>query len=372
MTAETEVKERIFEAVKKVDGLGKRYDEAMAGMNGRLDAMKKAIEEMKARACAGASAPGIDEETKSMIEYMAGRIRSPMDVKKANVGTAAAVLNPANGGVLAVEDYVRQVQTKMVDGNPLLGEVASYTTSAPILGVPVERGKPSAYFRGELEPASDTKLSLGLVNIPLRSLIARVAMSRVLIADSNIVDAEQYAIGATAETMGRAEEKAILTGNGVNEPSGLLLDKKISKVKTGAAGGVTRDALLDGLMALPEQADPNAKWLMSKGTFAKVVSALGKDSFDVTYGFEKNVPRMLFGKPVVLCAGMPDLGQTKAPAIIVGDLKKGYATVANGGMEFMRDDASGWVDGVVMFNFWAQFGGAVVDPDAFVGFIPGA
>jgi predicted phage gp36 major capsid-like protein len=40
-------------------------------------------------------------------------------------------------------------------------------------------------------------------------------------------------------------------------------------------------------------------------------------------------------------------------------------------MEFLRDDYTGWADGVVYMNMWSQFGGVVVDPDAFVGLIPG-
>lgn len=367
-----EMKEQMTGAVKKIDDLGKKYQTEMTDMQNRMEAMKKSIEDLKALKCAGpAPAPGISEEMKSMIDYMAMRLYSPLDVKKASPADTAAVLNPANGGVLAVEDYVRQVQTKMVDGNPLLGEVSSYVTTANSLGVPVELGKPQAYFLGELETAKETTPNLGMVNIAVKSLRARIPMSRVLLSASNLVSAEEYAVSATADAMGYAEEKAILTGDGVNQPSGLL-NAKLTKTKTGAASGVTREALLDGLMMLPERADPNAKWLMNKSTFAKVVSALGKNTLDVTYGYQEDVPRLLFGKPVVLCASMPDLTQTKSPAIIVGDLRKGYATVTNGSMEFLRDDISAWGDGLVMMNFWAQFGGAVVNPDAFVSFIPGA
>lgn len=373
-----EVKQ-IDEIAVKVGDLGKKYESGMKsatdrldGLDGRMDALCKKMDDMKAMQTAGSAPQSVSEEVKSLIQYMGGVINKG-EVKKANPADTAAVLNPANGGVLAVEDYVRQVQLKMVNRNPVLNEVAHYTTTANILGIPVERGVPDAYFVGELQTATATKPKLGIVNLAVKQLTCRVPMSRVLLADSNLVSAETYAVGRTAEVMGWKEEKSIIAGDGVTQPEGIINNKTVIKnaKKTGAASGVTRDALIEALMALPEDTDGNAKWLMSRSTFASVVNALGTNSVDIAYGYTRDIPRMLFGKPVVLCESMPALTQTAKPAIIVGDLRKGYASATNGGMEFLRDDYTGWADGVVYMNMWSQFGGVVVDPDAFVGLIPG-
>lgn len=351
---------------ESVKGLGAGLEKHQADMA----EVKSAIADLQRRAAYGGAPSGrvVCDGVKSMIDYMAGRTA---EVKAVTAAGVEAVLNPVNGGYLAVEEYVKGVVEMMAEGNPLMGEVDLQSVNANILGVPVEKDRPAVTFQGEIDMTPASTVKVGMVHIPVRQASTAVPLSRALIQGANLVDIEAYTAKAVANAFADKMGEVILTGDGVNQPSGIINNKSLKTVKSGASKGVNVDSLFDVVGALPEQADANAKWFMKKSTFFKIAGALGKDSSYVHMGLSQDIPRSLLGYPVVFCGAMPNMDTDGNIAALFGDMKS-YKAVQAGGIEYLRDPYSDAAQGVVNMRYWTGLGGALVQKDGIIGMKVGA
>lgn len=245
------------------------------------------------------------------------------------------------------------------------------TINANIMGIPVEKARPTVTFQGELDAVTSSTAKLGMVHIPVRQASVKVPISRVLIQSSNLVDIESYTAGAVSKAVADKLGEVIIKGDGVNQPSGIINAAGLKTIKSGASTGVTTDALFDIVGALPEAADANAKWVMKKSTFFEIASVFGDDSSYVHMGLGSGVPRSLLGYPVVFCSAMPNLGTDNNVAALFGDMKS-YKAVQTGGLEYLRDQYTDADQGVVNMRYWTNLGGALVQKDGIIGMKVGA
>lgn len=362
----------IIVEMKSVGDLARGIDGKISGFANDLEQVKSAVAEMQIKgAYVGGATPGaVSPEIKSMIEYMSGAVSAPQ-VKAATAANTEAVLNPVNGGYMAVTEYANKVVEMMVDSNPLIGEVDMMTIGANVLGLPVEKGRPEVRFLGELDTVEPSTVKMGMVNIPIKQASTAVPLSRVLIQSSNLVDIESYTAGAVSKAFADKMGEVILNGDGVTQPSGILNAKGLKSMKTGASKAVTVDALMDVVGALPEKADPNAKWYMKKSTFFKIASTFGKESNFISMGLGDGVPKSLFGYPVVFCPAMPDTATDGNVCALFGDMKS-YKAVQAGGLEYLRDPYTDSAQGVINMRYWTGLGGALVQTDGIISVKVGA
>lgn len=363
MTIKEEIKS-MSELVGTIGAGVKSYNDRIAQLTDTVSELQK-----KMLLQGGAGPTGVSAEVKSMMDYFSGKTSDAE--YKATAANTGAVLNGPNGGYLAVEEYTRKVITKMVDDNPLIPEIDMYSISANIAGFPVEKDLPEANFVGEIDTVGDSKLSLAMANVPVKQMSVNIPMSRVLLNSSNVVDVEGYAIERTSKAIAHKMGKVILTGDGVNQPQGILNSKDLKTVKSGAAMSVTVDQLFAAAGAIPEEASANAKWYMSRQTFFTLAGVFGKDSSYINMGLGESMPRSIFGYPVVLCGDMPAFA-SGSKSILFGDMKAAYKGVQSGPLEFLRDPYSSSAQNVVNLRYWANFGGALVQPEAIIGIKTGA
>lgn len=361
------------DVITEIKGIGesvKGFDAGLTKIQAEVTDIKGAVADLQRKAAYGVPTSGkqVCEGVKSMIDYMAGRTN---EVKAASAAGTEAVLNPVNGGYLAVEEYAKEVVELMVDGNPLMSEVDFRTIGANILGLPVEKARPTVTFQGELDTTPPSTVKVGMVHIPIKQASTKVPVSRVLIQSSNLVDIESYTAQSVAKSYADKMGEVILTGDGVNQPSGILNAPGLVTIKSGASKGVTTDALFDIVGALPEKADANAKWFMKKSTFFKIANTFGKDSSYVHMGLSQDVPRSLLGYPVVFCSAMPDLATDGKVSALFGDMKS-YKAVQAGGLEYLRDPYTDSDNGIINMRYWTGLGGALVQKEGIIGMKVGA
>ena len=115
-------------------------------------------------------------------------------------------------------------------------------------------------------------------------------------------DIEDYVIRRLAKNFGRAEEKACIEGNGVNEPTGILHDEKGAEIAV-IADTLTYDTLIEQYFSVKKEYRKNAVWLMNDVT-ALALRKL-KDA-DGNYLWNSNNDTIL-GKPVYISEFMPDV-----------------------------------------------------------------
>jgi HK97 family phage major capsid protein len=338
--------EQIKSITQGVESIGKKMDEELA-------AIKTAIGDLQAKGAVGEAGRTLDPEVKSMIDYMRGA--------EMKTGTVA---NPTTGGYAAVPSFVSEVVAKYYQENPLLSEITINRIDGNVAVVPVEKGAPNVSWVGETEARSGDVGKLGVANIPMNECIACVPLSNVLINDSNLFNVEQYMADSASKALSREIGKTIISGSGFKQPEGVLTAPGVTPVASGNASKLTTDALFDMVGALPDEAVPGAKWLMSSSTFWNVAKTFGKDSSYVTMPLAAGIQPAILGHSVII-ADMPSV-QANAFPIVFGNFKDGYRGIEHEGLTYLRDPYTGIANGITKTWFSSRFGGQVVNPESFV------
>lgn len=350
----------------EMKGLVEKMGEAKQSVDGivtDIKDMKSAIKDLQIKAGKGRfSASGVKEispEMKGMIENISG-----LESK------TATVANGPSGGYFAIPEFIANVIPKIYDNFPLLEEITTYNVDGNVATIPVETGEPDVTWVGEIETVPESDIGLGIVNIPVNTLSCGVGLSRTIMRNSNLINAETYLIDRTTKAMRRGLGRAILEGTGFKQPEGILSSKKVKTVKSGASKGITTDALFDVVGNFPSELD-SPKWLMSKATFMEIAKQFGKDSSYVTMPLGNAIPPAILGDPVIF-ADMDGLATDGNKAIVYGDFKSGYLGLQGTQMEYIPDQTTKARQGIVQMTYFMPFGGQVIMPEAFETITVGA
>lgn len=269
---------------------------------------------------------------------------------------AMAVGVQADGGYLVHPQFSRETTRIMLETAPLLEDVRTIPlTQGDSFEEPIDRDDAGASWVGETEARGDTKTpQLGLFSAPLHELYAQPKATQKLIdtADRDIIAWLTEKVG---EGFGNKVADAIINGNGVAKPHGILGypsaatgDKTrpwgtLQYIVTGAsgafkaAGADPADCLIDTVASLKAQYRAGAKWYMNRATEALVRKL--KDSqgrFLLVDSLIAGQPSQLLGYPVVPCEQLPDPGANSF-SIAFGNLKKGYTSPQLRVPKFMTD-----------------------------------
>lgn len=322
-----------------------------------------------ARPALAADAPA---QTKALGDYLRhGDEAGLRAVALEQKGLTTAVNN--EGGFLVgarASDSIRGV----LNGAASIRAVAQVTqVDGGLYEVLVDHGDIGAGWSSETAAASETGVSaLERISIPLHELAAMPKASQRLLEDSAF-DVESWLIERAADRFAKAESKAFVIGDGVNQPKGFLAHEqvansgwdwgKIGYVATGADGDFNAadpaDSLIDLVYALDAAYRANAVFVMnsrSAGLVRRFKDASGR--FLWAESMQDCGRPTLLGHAVVTCEDMPDIG-SGAAAIAFGDFNAGYTIVERPDLRVLRDPYSAKPH--VQFYCSARIGGDVTD-----------
>jgi HK97 family phage major capsid protein len=182
--------------------------------------------------------------------------------------------------------------------------------------IPTSSIKPSAQWVNEGAGSDTLKQPInGAVTFTYHKLRCAIAVS--LEANTMAVSAfESLLINNIVEAMVVALEQAIISGNGVSSPKGIL-------TKTPPTGqlltvdALNFSALTNAEAALPQAYENDAVWCMSKKTFMNIygmTDSTGQPIGRVDYGIDGKPIKSLLGRPVVAC----DYVQSYTPGMADG------------------------------------------------------
>jgi HK97 family phage major capsid protein len=167
--------------------------------------------------------------------------------------------------------------------------------------IPTSAVKPTASWVNE--GAGSTKQKKGTSYVDFGYFKLRCAVATTLEVDTMALSAfESALIRNVVEAMTKALEQAIISGDGVTQPKGILTETPA----TGQAltGTPTWEKLVEAEGALPLEYENGAVWCMTKKTFMTFVGEVddgGQPIARVNYGIAGKPERTLLGRPVVLC-----------------------------------------------------------------------
>lgn len=325
----------------------KAIDYALNGIKGRV---------------VGSGEEEADKETKSLVEYM----------KTGRIGTkASTVANPADAGVLAIGEPVRKVFEILHDESPIMQYAEVINIEANVANLVVETGDPEVHWVGETELRPESNIALGQVNVPVNEVTFTKGVSKVLLEDSNVVNVGDFISRTAGKVVSREIGDAFVRGNGDRKPVGLFTSPRLETIKSGKARGITFGALADAIGSIPNAADANARWFMSRATFWAIVKEFGSESAYVNIPLTSSIRPALLGYDVVF-VNSDGLDKDGNICAVFGDVFNAYKVINRRAMTFLRDEVTAAKYGITNMIFSARVGGDLVMPDSVVGIKVGA
>jgi len=226
-----------------------------------------------------------------------------------------AGVDTLGGYITAPQQFVNQL-IKAVDDMVFIRPLATKFTlgRAESLGVPsLDSDISDADWTSELATGNeDNSLSFGKRELHPHPLAKRVKISNKLLSQATI-DPEALVRDRLAYKFGITEEKAFLTGDGVNKPLGLFVasSQGISTARDVVAG-TTTDITMDGLIAckyaLKQQYWARAAWLFHRNAVERIAKL--KDANNGQYIWRESTrvgePDRLLGLPVMMSEYVPN------------------------------------------------------------------
>ncbi|SMH29620.1 phage major capsid protein, HK97 family [Azospirillum lipoferum] len=224
-------------------------------------------------------------------------------------------------------------------------------------------------------PETATPRLIGL-EFGMKELYAQPAATQTMLDDASM-NIEQWLADEVSIEFAEQEGAAHISGNGVDEPRGLLSYDKVANadhawgklgfvVSGGAAGFAASspsDAFLDLIYALKRGYRQNASWLMNDATVGKIRKF--KDG-QGNYLWQPSVlagePASFMGYPLVDDDNMPDVAAGAFP-IAFGDFKRGYLILDRVGVRVLRDPFTSKPN--ILFYTTKRTGGGVQNFEAF-------
>lgn len=170
------------------------------------------------------------------------------------------------------------------------------------LVVPTSSVKPVATWVAEGEGSDKQKKATGSITFAYHKLRCAVAVS--LEVDTMALSVfETTLVNNVVEAMVKALEQAIISGDGVGKPKGILSEMPVDGQSL-EVSEINYQTLIDAESALPLEYESGAVWCMTKRTFMSFVGMTdsnGQPIARVNYGINGRPERTLLGRSVVLC-----------------------------------------------------------------------
>jgi HK97 family phage major capsid protein len=282
-----------------------------------------------------------------------------------NKGTAA------EGGYTAPVEWDRTITNKLV----IISPMRDLCTVQPVGGAGYSklinlRGTGSGWV-GETDtrPGTNTP-QFAQQGYSWGELYANPSATQGMLDDSEL-NLETWLAGEVDTEFSYQENKAFVSGDGTNKPRGLLTYAAggtnlhplggIALVPSGAVGGITGDAIMDLVYALPSAFTNTARFALNRNSHLKVRKL--KDG-DGNYLWQ---PSLVAGQPATLAGyglaevpDMPDVA-TNALSIAFGDFKRAYKILDRMGVRVLRDPFSN--KPYISFYTTKRVGGGLENPE---------
>lgn len=282
----------------------------------------------------------VQSETRSDSDILRAMARG--EIRSYKFEQRALSTNVSTKGPETVpQDFLSTVQAKLLTTGPMLdGSVVNLlsTQGGNDIKVPVEstRMAGTAVAEGATFAVSDPTFS----NITLRAhkIGTLVVASRELVEDAGI-DLQAFLGAQIGVALGTAANSLLTLGTATVQPKGIAAAAGSGVTGgTGVTGAFTGDNLIALLHSVDSlyAAQPNAGWMMSRGTLGAARALKGAEGYLFQPYMTEGSPGTLLGYPVFENPYVAAVG-TNAKSVLFGDMGA-YITRVVGGIEITRSD----------------------------------
>lgn len=344
-----------------------KVETAVADIDGRLKKLEgaattqtKALERIEVKL----NRPGVDPKADAKIELKAWDAflrRGPDGIERKDL----TVSTDTAGGYLAPDQFVAELLRNVVQFSPVRAAARVANTSSAAVVLPKRTAGPTASWVGEGPAARpETAPAYGQNRFPVHEAACFVDVSTAMLEDSAFDVASELAFDF-AEEFGRIEGSAFVSGSGVLQPVGFLIDAGLAYTPSGHASQITADGLIDLFHALAPAYRGNGVWMMNSTTLAAIRKLKdGTGNYLVlTAGLAGQVTTTLLGRPIVEAPDMPSITGNAYP-IVFGDFSQAYRVFDRVQLAVLRDPYSQATNGLTRFHARRRLAAGVAKAEA--------
>jgi len=341
------------EQISQIEDLNTEFESLTAQMSAleKVDAMKAKTEAPAPRKVV-AAAPTRIEVGQSGTDRFGGFKNTGeflMAVKSASGGRVDPKLHNAiayekngeDGGFLVPEEMSQAIVKKLATSESLLSATRQMQVGGNSLSLPIDESQPwnsgvQAYWVGEGQAIGTSKPSFGRADLRLQKLAALVPATDELLEDATAL--ESYIKMAAPEAIMHKVNSAILTGDGVAKPQGLLNSPfTIQVAKEGAQTADTINAknIIKMYSRMIPAARAGAKWYINAGAEEQLIGLKDDVGNYIYFGpgaMNQSPYATLLGRQVVpMMSSLPALGDVGD--ILFANLDYYWTIVKAGGIK---------------------------------------
>lgn len=369
-----EKNDKRLEAVEQEKGKLAGEVETLNGKLSELDELKSALEEelkQVKRPAGGPQSKAASEHKTAFIGFMRkGKDDGLRELER----KALQVSVDEDGGYAVPEELDRTILNLLKDEVVMRQEATTITVGGANYKKLVNLGGTASGWVGETDARPETDASkLGQIEPFMGEIYGNPQATQTMLDDA-FFNVEDWINSELAIEFAEQEEIAFTSGNGTKKPKGFLAyastldpDKTrafgtLQHILSGAAAGVTADAIIKLVYTLRKVHRNGAKFMMNNNSlFAIRILKDSEGNYLWRPGLELGQPSSLVGYGVAENEQMPDIA-ADAKAIAFGNFKRGYTIVDRIGTRILRDPYT--KKPFVGFYTTKRTGGMLVDSQA--------
>ncbi|WP_275223052.1 phage major capsid protein [Citrobacter freundii] len=369
-----EKNDKRLEAVEQEKGKLAGEVENLNGKLSELDELKSALEEelkQVKRPAGGPQSKAASEHKTAFIGFMRkGKDDGLRELER----KALQVGVDEDGGYAVPEELDRTILNLLKDEVVMRQEATTITVGGANYKKLVNLGGTASGWVGETDARPETDASkLGQIEPFMGEIYGNPQATQTMLDDA-FFNVEDWINSELAIEFAEQEEIAFTSGNGTKKPKGFLAyastldpDKTrafgtLQHILSGAAAGVTADAIIKLVYTLRKVHRNGAKFMMNNNSlFAIRILKDSEGNYLWRPGLELGQPSSLVGYGVAENEQMPDIA-ADAKAIAFGNFKRGYTIVDRIGTRILRDPYT--KKPFVGFYTTKRTGGMLVDSQA--------
>lgn len=369
-----EKNDKRLEAVEQEKGKLAGEVETLNGKLSELDELKSALEEelkQVKRPTSGSQSKAASEHKTAFIGFMRkGKDDGLRELER----KALQVGVDEDGGYAVPEELDRTILNLLKDEVVMRQEATTITVGGANYKKLVNLGGTASGWVGETDARPETDASkLGQIEPFMGEIYGNPQATQTMLDDA-FFNVEDWINSELAIEFAEQEEIAFTSGNGTKKPKGFLAyastldpDKTrafgtLQHILSGAAAGVTADAIIKLVYTLRKVHRNGAKFMMNNNSlFAIRILKDSEGNYLWRPGLELGQPSSLAGYGVAENEQMPDIA-ADAKAIAFGNFKRGYTIVDRIGTRILRDPYT--KKPFVGFYTTKRTGGMLVDSQA--------
>lgn len=369
-----EKNDKRLEAVEQEKGKLAGEVETLNGKLSELDELKSALEEelkQVKRPAGGPQSKAASEHKTAFIGFMRkGKDDGLRELER----KALQVGVDEDGGYALPEELDRTILNLLKDEVVMRQEATTITVGGANYKKLVNLGGTASGWVGETDARPETDASkLGQIEPFMGEIYGNPQATQTMLDDA-FFNVEDWINSELAIEFAEQEEIAFTSGNGTKKPKGFLAyastldpDKTrafgtLQHILSGAAAGVTADAIIKLVYTLRKVHRNGAKFMMNNNSlFAIRILKDSEGNYLWRPGLELGQPSSLAGYGVAENEQMPDIA-ADAKAIAFGNFKRGYTIVDRIGTRILRDPYT--KKPFVGFYTTKRTGGMLVDSQA--------